>query len=72
MLGTKAVGQLSGPAGFLAGVVLKIVMWLLDYLKVKHDFKRQSEDQLKAYEEALAKTDLTEEQKDAARKDFLK
>lgn len=71
-IGKQAVGQVSGPAGFVAGLVLKFVIWALDYLKVKNDFKKQSEEKLAEYESALKNPELTEEQKNEARKNFLK
>ncbi|OPZ24226.1 MAG: hypothetical protein BWZ03_00261 [bacterium ADurb.BinA186] len=71
-IGKQAVSQLSGPAGLVAGLVLKFVIWALDYLKVKNDFKKQSEEKLAEYEAALKDPALTEEQKDEARKNFLK
>lgn len=69
-LGTTAIAQLSGPKAWAASFVLKIVIFVLDYFKVKHELKLQFEEKLKAYE--AVKPDATEKEKDEALDNFLK
>lgn len=72
VIGKQAAAQLSGPWSFVAGFVLKIAVKVLDYYKVKHELKVQSEKKLEDFEKAIKDLNLTEEQRDQARKDFLR
>jgi uncharacterized membrane protein len=72
LLGAQAVAQLSGPKAWAASFLIKIVVFFLDYFKVKHDLKKQFEEKLKDYEKAKASPELTEEKKDEALDNFLK
>lgn len=72
VLGKTATAQLSGPKAWLASLVIKIIIFFLDYFKAKHDVKKQFEEKLKQYEQATKDTSLTEEKKDEALDNFLK
>lgn len=72
LIGKQAAAQLSGPWSFVAGFVLNIAVKILDYYKVKHELKMQSEKKLEDFEKAIKDLNLTEEQRDQARKDFLR
>lgn len=71
LIGTTATAQLSGPKAWLASIVIKIVIFFLDYLKIKHELKKQFDQKLKDYETAQS-TELTKEKKDEALDNFLK
>jgi len=70
-LGGTAIAQLSGPKAWLASMVFKVVIFFLDYFKVKHELKKQFEEKLKTYEADKAKP-LTEKEKDESLDNFLK
>lgn len=72
IIGKQAAAQLSGPWAFVAGFVLNIAVKILDYYKVKHELKVQSEQKLEDFEKAIKDLNLTKEQRDQARKDFLR
>lgn len=72
LIGKQAAAQLSGPWSFVAGFVLNIAVKILDYYKVKHELKALSEKKLEDFERAIKDLNLTEEQRDQARKDFLR
>ena len=72
LIGKTAAAQLSGPWSFIASFVLSISIKILDYYKVKHELKMQSEQKLEDFEKAIKDLQLTEEQRDQARKDFLR
>jgi hypothetical protein len=71
-VGATAIAQLSGPKAWLATVVFKVVIFFLDYFKVKHDLKKQFEEKLKTYELDKANALLTEKEKDESLDNFLK
>lgn len=71
-IGTQATAQLSGPKAWLASIVIKIVIFFLDYFKVKHELKKQFDEKLKAYEASKANPNLTEKEKDENLDNFLK
>lgn len=70
--GSAMISQLSGPKAWLASVAFKIVIFFLDYFKVKHELKKQFEEKLKTYEADKANALLTEKQKDESLDNFLK
>lgn len=71
LLGSQAVAQLSGPKAWLASLLYKAVIFVLDYFRMKHELKKQFEEKLAAYEKSKQEP-LSNEQKDAALDDFLK
>lgn len=71
-LGTAAISQMSGPKAWLASIVFKVVIFVLDYFKVKHELKKQFEEKLKTYETDKANALLTEKEKDESLDNFLK
>lgn len=72
LIGNQAVAQLSGPKAWAASILIKVVIFFLDYFKVKHDLKKQFEGKLKDYEKVVTDPNLTEEKKDEALDNFLK
>lgn len=72
VIGKQAAAQLSGPWAFLAGFVLKVAVKILDYYKIKHELKTTEEKKLQDFENAIKDLSLTDEQRDQARKDFLR
>ncbi len=72
LIGKTAAAQLSGPWSFLAGFVLKVAVKILDYYKIKHELKTAEEKKLQDFENAIKDLSLTDEQRDQARKDFLR
>lgn len=72
LIGTTATAQLSGPKAWLASIVIKIVIFFLDYLKIKHELKKQFDEKLKDFEKTSADPTATEKQKDEALDNFLK
>lgn len=70
LIGTTATAQLSGPKAWLASIVIKIVIFFLDYFKVKHELKKQFDEKLKSYESQGP--NLTEKEKDENLDNFLK
>lgn len=72
LIGTTATAQLSGPKAWVATIVLRLVVFLLDYFRIKHDLKKQFEEKLKDYEKASTDPTLSEEKKDEALDNFLK
>lgn len=71
-LGAAAISQMSGPKAWLASIVFKVVIFVLDYFKVKHELKKQFEEKLRAYEADKANALLTEKEKDESLDRFLK
>lgn len=71
LLGSQAVAQLSGPKAWLASLLYKAVIFVLDYFRMKHELKKQFEEKLAAYEKSKTEP-LTEEKKDEALDNFLK
>ncbi len=72
LIGKTAAAQLSGPWGFVAKIVLSLAIKILDYYKIKHELKQQSEQKLEDFEKALKDLNLTDAEKDEARRNFLK
>lgn len=72
LLGATASAQLSGPRAWAATLMLKLVVFLLDYFRIKHDLKKQFEEKIKDYEKASTDPALSEEKKDEALDNFLK
>lgn len=72
LIGKTATAQLSGPWAFLAGFILNIAVKILDYYKIKHDLKTQSEKKLEDFEKAIQDLNLTDAEKNEARRNFLK
>lgn len=71
-LGAAAISQMSGPKAWLASIVFKVVIFVLDYFKVKQELKKQFEEKLNAYEADMANALLTEKEKDESLDRFLK
>lgn len=71
LIGTTAAAQLSGPKAWIASLVIKIIVFILDYFKIKHELKKQFDEKLKQYE-AAQKAEMSKEQKDEALDNFLK
>lgn len=72
LIGKQAAAQLSGPWSFVAGFVLTVVVRILDYMGVKHELRKQADKKLEDFEKAIVDLELTKEQKDEARRNFLK
>ncbi len=72
LIGTTATAQLSGPKAWLASIMIKIVIFFLDYFKIKHELKKQFDEKLKVYEESVKNPTLTEKEKDENLDNFLK